>query len=96
MVGILISLAPYLGLAVGVVALILGILGIRKARVVGRGRGVAIAGVVTGAVTTAIGLALTISFMNYLADPSNTAEDRPEPSVVLTADPGDGTHASNA
>lgn len=56
-VGLVLSWIPFLGLVLGIVALVLGIVGIRKVnRREATNKGMAITGVVTGAIATLIGI----------------------------------------
>jgi|GEM_PF-824727 len=68
-IGILIMLMPYVGLAAGVLALIFGIVGVRAARAHNRGRGPAIAGIAMGGIATFVGAAITLTFTAYLLSP---------------------------
>lgn len=84
--GILCLLIPYAGLAVGIVALVLGIVGHRAARTRQRGRGVAIAGIATGGVATLVGALLAVTFTMYLASSeSRSAVSDPDAAAEVPA-----------
>ncbi len=58
--GMLSFFVPFVGLAFGVVALILGIFAIGRARATGGGRGIAISGTVLGSLAAALGFTITL------------------------------------
>jgi hypothetical protein len=58
--GVLTAIIPVIGLLFGVVALVLGLLGLSRARAVGAGRPFSIAGVILGAVAATLGLIITL------------------------------------
>lgn len=58
--GLLTALIPVVGLLFGVVSLVLGLLGLSRARAVSAGRQFSIAGVILGAVAATLGLIITL------------------------------------
>lgn len=58
--GVLTGIIPVVGLLFGVVALVLGLLGLSRARAVGAGRPFSITGVILGAVAATLGLIITL------------------------------------
>lgn len=73
-IGMLIAWIPFVvvaGIVLGVLALVFGIKGVRRAASVGSGRGMAITGIVTGSLTlllAIIGVVLSVVFIRAVAD----------------------------
>jgi len=66
--GLLASWVPYVGVPAPIVAVILGIVGLRKAKVLNTGRGMAVAGVIIGAVALLIALVVTVVVTVYVSN----------------------------
>ena len=74
-VALVLSWIPFLGLVLGIVGLVLGILGIRKVnRREATNKGMAITGVVTGAIATLIGAFFTIATIAIFDEIGNLSE----------------------
>ena len=69
-VGLMLCWVPFLGLIIGIAALVLGFIGMKKSTELG-GKGLAIGGIATGGLTLLIGLIVTVAtifFVNAVDD----------------------------
>jgi hypothetical protein len=73
-VGLFLCWIPFLGVLIGVVAVVLGFLGIRKAAEVG-GKGLAIGGIVAGGLTLLIGLIFTVITLFVVSTVDDNIDD---------------------
>jgi hypothetical protein len=73
-IGTLVAWIPFVvvvGIALGILALVFGIKGLRRSGIVGSGRGLAIAGIITGAVTlllSVLGIVLSVLLFRAVSD----------------------------
>ena len=81
-IGILIMLMPYVGLALGILAVIFGILGVRASRTHGHRKGLAIAGIAPGGVTALVGIVIAVTFSAYLTAPAARDTTAEPPAAV--------------
>lgn len=96
-VGVLTVLIPFVGLVLGAVAIVLGVLGLARARETGVGRAQGIAGLVVGAVAAALGLTITVVMLVSFAvrgTADTGAEPVPAPSATVSESPEPDPEAS--
>ncbi len=84
--GSFIPVINVVGIVMGVVGAVLAVVGLVKSRTTGSGKGLAIAGVVLGALAVVVGIVVNVAFVNAVDDALNEATGTTVETPAATAD----------